>query len=50
MARWNREALLVALAQYRRSLEALERQVQAEDWSALGACLAEAQRLRPEFL
>lgn len=50
MARWNREALLVALAQYRRSLEALERQVQAEDWSALIACLAEAQRLRPEFL
>lgn len=50
MARWNRDALLIALAQYRTALEALEQQLQGEDWSGLRASLVEAQRLRPEFL
>ena len=50
MARWNREALLTALAQYRTALEGLEQQLQAQDWSGLRTSLAEAQRLRPEFL
>ncbi|MEB3271710.1 MAG: prephenate/arogenate dehydrogenase [Synechococcus sp.] len=50
MARWNRESLLIALAHYRSAIEVLERQLQTQDWPALHACLAEAQRLRPEFL
>jgi arogenate dehydrogenase (NADP+) len=50
MARWNREALLVALSRYRTAIEALEQQLQVEDWPGLRASLAEAQRLRPEFL
>jgi arogenate dehydrogenase (NADP+) len=50
MARWNREALLVALSRYRTALEALEQQLQVEDWPGLRASLAEAQRLRPQFL
>ena len=50
MARWNREALLEALREYRLALAELERQVEAQQWSALQASLTEGQRLRPEFL
>ncbi|MFZ0406815.1 MAG: prephenate/arogenate dehydrogenase [Cyanobium sp.] len=50
MAQGNREPLLAALAQYRRALADLEDLVAAESWSDLQASLAEAQRLRPEFL
>ncbi len=50
MARGNREPLLAALAQYRQALAELEGLVAGESWSALQASLAEAQRLRPEFL
>ncbi len=50
MARCNREALLAALVQYRRALVDLEHLVAGEAWPELQASLAEAQRLRPEFL
>ena len=50
MARCNREPLLAALAQYRRALVDLEHLVAGESWPELQASLAEAQRLRPEFL
>ena len=50
MARCNRESLLVALAQYRRALVDLEHLVAGESWPELQASLAEAQRLRPDFL
>ena len=50
MARCNREALLEALAAYRRALATLEQQVQAEQWPQLQVALADCQRLRPPFL
>ena len=50
MARYNREALLAALARYRTSLEALEQLVRGSDWPALEQRLGQAQALRPEFL
>ena len=50
MARYNREALLAALARYRTSLDGLEQQVRAGDWPGLEQCLSQAQALRPEFL
>ncbi|QVL54606.1 MAG: prephenate/arogenate dehydrogenase [Cyanobium sp. M30B3] len=50
MARCNRAALRQALAGYRRSLEALECQLEQGDWRALQALLAESQQLRPQFL
>jgi len=50
MARYNREALLAALARYRTSLDSLEQQVRAGDWPGLEQCLSQAQALRPEFL
>jgi len=50
MARCNREALLAALMQYRRALAGLEHLVAGESWPELQESLAEAQRLRPEFL
>jgi arogenate dehydrogenase (NADP+) len=50
MARYNREALLAALARYRSSLEELEQLVNGSDWPALGQRLSQAQALRPEFL
>jgi prephenate dehydrogenase len=50
MARWNREALLEGLSQYRQALSQLERQVESQEWSALQASLEDCQRLRPEFL
>ena len=50
MARCNQPALRQALAGYRRSLEALECQLERGDWNALQALLAESQQLRPQFL
>lgn len=50
MARYNREALLAALARYRTSLEDLEQRVRGGDWPGLEQCLSQAQALRPEFL
>jgi arogenate dehydrogenase (NADP+) len=50
MARYNREALLAALARYRTSLEGLEQLVRGSDWPALEQRLGQAQALRPEFL
>ena len=50
MARYNREALLAALARYRTSLDGLEQQVRADDWPGLEQRLSQAQALRPEFL
>jgi arogenate dehydrogenase (NADP+) len=50
MARYNREALLEALARYRTSLEDLEQRVRGGDWPGLAQRLSQAQALRPEFL
>jgi len=50
MARYNREALLVALARYRTSLAVLEQLVQGGDWPGLEQRLVQAQAHRPEFL
>ena len=50
MARYNREALLAALARYRTSLDGLEQQVRVGDWPGLEQRLSQAQALRPEFL
>lgn len=50
MARWNRQALLEGLGEYRRSLEQLEQLLADQDWPGLQRNLADCQRLRPEFL
>lgn len=50
MARWNRQALLEGLRDYRRVLEQLEQLVEEQDWPELQRNLADCQRLRPEFL
>ncbi len=50
MAQGNREPLLAALGQYRQALADLEQLVASESWPELLASLAEAQRLRPQFL
>lgn len=50
MAQANREALLEALAHYRRSLAGLEAMVRQEDWSGLEQSLALSHQLRPDFL
>ena len=50
MARYNREALLAALARYRTSLEDLEQRLRGGDWPGLAQRLSQAQALRPEFL
>ncbi len=50
MARANREALLEALAHYRRSLAGLEAMVRQEDWGGLEQSLALSHQLRPDFL
>jgi arogenate dehydrogenase (NADP+) len=50
MARTNREALLQAMAAYRRELDGLEALVAAERWSELAGRLSEAQALRPAYL
>lgn len=50
MARWNRQALLEGLREYRRALEGLEQLVADQDWPELQRNLADCQRLRPEFL
>ena len=50
MARYNREALLEALARYRTSLEDLEQRVRGGDWPGLAQRLSQAQAQRPEFL
>ena len=50
MARCNREAVLQALAGYRRQLEELEALVQTEAWEPLQQALSHCQALRPEFL
>jgi arogenate dehydrogenase (NADP+) len=50
MARWNRQALLEGLREYRRALEGLEQLVADQDWPELQRHLAACQRLRPEFL
>jgi len=50
MARCNREAVLQALAGYRRQLEDLEALVQSEAWGPLQDALSDCQALRPGFL
>lgn len=50
MARWNRQALLEGLGEYRRALEQLEQLVTERDWPELQRTLADCQRRRPEFL
>ncbi|MCS5700630.1 prephenate/arogenate dehydrogenase [Cyanobium sp. FGCU-52] len=50
MARHNREALLAALALYRREIAALEQLVQAGDWPELHRFLHRTHDLRPAFL
>lgn len=50
MSRCNRVALRQALAGYRRSLEALESELERSDWSALQQALTESQHLRPQFV
>ena len=50
MARYNREALLEALARYRTSLDDLEQRVRGGDWPGLAQRLSQAQAQRPEFL
>ena len=50
MARSNREALLEALAHYRRSLAGFEAMVRQEDWDGLEQSLSLSQQLRPDFL
>lgn len=50
MARWNREALLDALAHYRRALDGLERAVLEQNWPELHSQLSSSQQLRPAFL
>ena len=50
MAQGNREPLLAALGQYRQALADLEQLVASESWPELLASLAEAQRLRLQFL
>ena len=50
MARCNREAVVAALAGYRRSLDGLEALLNDQDWPGLRAELEHCQRLRPDFL
>ncbi|MEO1001993.1 MAG: prephenate/arogenate dehydrogenase [Cyanobacteria bacterium J06638_7] len=50
MARCNREALVAALAGYRRCLDGFEQLLIAEDWPALEAELSRCRQLRPHFL
>ncbi len=50
MARYNREALLVSLHQYRRAIEDLTQLVEAEDWGELQRCLQNTQAQRPSFV
>jgi hypothetical protein len=50
MARTNRQALLQALAAYRRELDDLEALVAGERWSELEGRLGAAQALRPAYL
>ncbi|MCS5692437.1 prephenate/arogenate dehydrogenase [Cyanobium sp. FGCU-6] len=50
MACHNREALLTALALYRREIAALEQLVRAGDWPELHCFLARTHDLRPAFL
>ena len=50
MAHHNRQALLAALGEYRRSLERLEDFVRGADWGELEQQLRDCQDLRPSFL
>ena len=50
MAHHNRQALLAALGEYRRSLERLEDFVRGADWGELEQQLQDCQDLRPSFL
>jgi len=49
MARYNREALLTALLQYRDRLESVIAYLEREDWTSLAAHLQATQRQRPTF-
>jgi arogenate dehydrogenase (NADP+) len=50
MARYNREALLISLQQYRHSLDELIEQIQQEDWKSLEEKLKINQQVRPDFV
>jgi arogenate dehydrogenase (NADP+) len=50
MARYNREALLKTLTQYRKSLDHLEQLIQQEAWQDLAQELTETQLSRPDFI
>lgn len=49
MARYNREALLRSLAQYRQSLDRLTQHIDQEDWTKLEAFLTQTQQSRPQY-
>jgi arogenate dehydrogenase (NADP+) len=50
MAEFNPDALLASLRQYRSQLDRIINQVEAGEWNALEARLAETQRARPLYL
>ena len=50
MARCNHDAVLEALASYRRQLDGLEKRVRQGDWDGLRHDLEESAQLRPQFL
>jgi arogenate dehydrogenase (NADP+) len=50
MARYNREALLRSLSQYRQSLNEIIEIIEREDWENLEIILRSTQQARPKFL
>jgi arogenate dehydrogenase (NADP+) len=50
MAKYNREALLRSLAQYRQSIDHLISQIEQENWDALEQQLKQTQQARLQFL
>jgi arogenate dehydrogenase (NADP+) len=50
MARYNREALLKATAQYRQNLDQLTQYIEQENWMQLESILKETQQARPRYL
>lgn len=49
MARYNQDALLTSLYQYRQQLEQLIQQIERSDWSGLEQQLTHTQQARPNF-
>ncbi len=50
MARYNRDALLSAIALYQRQLGQILALIEVEDWDGLHHCLAQAQTARPNYV